>query len=99
MGVVFAVLFYFISFYWGGGVLHPQHVEAPRLGAESELQLPAYTTATATWDPSCDGDLYNSSWQRGIPDSLSKTRDQTTSSWILVGFITSEPQQELHLQF
>ena len=26
--------------------LHPQHVEVPRLGVESELQLPAYTTVT-----------------------------------------------------
>ena len=26
---------------------HPQHMEIPRLGVESELQLPAYTTATA----------------------------------------------------
>ena len=25
------------------------HMEVPRLGVESELQLPAYTTATATW--------------------------------------------------
>ena len=28
------------------------HMEVPRLGAESELQLPVYTTATATLDPS-----------------------------------------------
>ena len=28
-----------------------QHVEVPRLGVESELQLPAYTTATARPDP------------------------------------------------
>ena len=28
--------------------LHLQHMEVPRLGVESELQLPAYTTATAT---------------------------------------------------
>ena len=36
--------------------LHLQHVEVPRLGVELELQLPAYTTATATPDPShiCD---------------------------------------------
>ena len=27
-------------------------MEAPRLGVKSDLQLPAYTTATATWDPS-----------------------------------------------
>ena len=25
-------------------------MEVPRLGIESEVQLPAYTTATATWD-------------------------------------------------
>ena len=28
--------------------LHPQHMEVPRLGVESELQLLSYTTATAT---------------------------------------------------
>ena len=27
-------------------------MEVPRLGVKSELQLPAYTTATATQDPS-----------------------------------------------
>ena len=30
---------------------HSQHMEVPRLGVELELQLPAYTTATATLDP------------------------------------------------
>ena len=29
----------------------PRHVEVPRLGVESELQLQAYITATATQDP------------------------------------------------
>lgn len=29
---------------------HPQHRGIPRLGLELELELPAYTTATATWD-------------------------------------------------
>ena len=35
----------------------PRHMEIPRLGVESELQLPAYTTATAMPDPShvCSG--------------------------------------------
>ena len=28
---------------------HLQHMEVPRPGIKSELQLPAYTTATATW--------------------------------------------------
>ena len=27
---------------------HPRHMEFPRLGVELQLQLPAYTTATAT---------------------------------------------------
>ena len=30
---------------------YPWHMEVARLGVESELQLPAYATATATWDP------------------------------------------------
>ena len=31
--------------------LHPWHMEIPRLGVESELQLLAYATATAMPDP------------------------------------------------
>ena len=30
---------------------HPQHMEVPGRGVESELQLPASATATATRDP------------------------------------------------
>ena len=30
---------------------HPRHMEVPRLGFKSELQLLAYTTVTATLDP------------------------------------------------
>ena len=33
--------------------LYLQHIEVPRLEVQSELQLPAYTTATAIPDPSC----------------------------------------------
>ena len=43
---------------------HPQHMEVPRLGVQSELQLPAYTRVTATPDPSHVHDLHHSSWQR-----------------------------------
>ena len=32
---------------------HLRHMEVPRLGVESELQLPAYTIATATQNLSC----------------------------------------------
>ena len=36
---------------------HPQYMEVPRLGVEPKLQLWAYTTATATQDPSHIFDL------------------------------------------
>ena len=44
-----------------------------RIGAE----LPAYTAATATWDPSHICNLYHSSWQCQILNPLSKARDHT----------------------
>ena len=34
---------------------HPQHMQVPRLGVESELQRPAYATATATATPDLNG--------------------------------------------
>ena len=52
-------------------------MEVLRLGVESELQLPAYTTATATGDPSCACYLYHSSLQRWILNALSEAKDRT----------------------
>ena len=40
-------LFFFSFFFWP----HQWHMEVPRLGVKSELQLPAYTTVTATQEP------------------------------------------------
>ena len=40
-----------ISFFFFFLGPHLQHMEVPRLGADWELQLLAYTTATATQDP------------------------------------------------
>ena len=53
------------------------HMEVPRLGIQSELQLLAYATATAMPDPSLVWDLHHSSWQRQILDLLSEARDRT----------------------
>ena len=66
---------FFFSFAFLG--LDLRHMEVPRLGVKSELQLPAYTTATATPDPSPVCDLPHSSGQRRILNSLSEARDQT----------------------
>ena len=64
----------------------PLHMEAPRLGVESELQLLAYIAATTMQDPSCLWDLHHSSWQCQILNPLSKARDRTRNlmalSWI-----------------
>ena len=61
-------------------------MEGPRLAVELELQLPAYTTAIATRDPSHVCNLHRSSWQHRILNPQSKARDQTRilmeSSWL-----------------
>ena len=84
-------ILYFILFFKGP---HPRYMEVPRLRVESELQLPIYITATATWDPSHICDLHHNSWWCQSLNPLSEARDQT-SSWIVVGFVTAEPQWEL----
>ena len=61
-------------------------MEVPRLGVELELQLPAYATATAMWDPSHICNLQHSSQQCQIVNLLSEARDQThvliDTSWV-----------------
>ena len=74
---------------------HPQHMEVPRLGVKSELQLLAYNTATATQNPSHICNLHHSLQPCQISNPLSEARD-----WIQVITDTSqvcyhEPQQEL----
>ena len=55
-------------------------MEVPRLGVESELQLLAYTTAYGN---------------TGTPTHQARPGIELTPSWILVGFISTESQQEL----
>ena len=56
---------------------HSRHMEVPRVGVQSELQLMAYATATATLDPSCLCDLHHSSWQCWILNPPSEAMDGT----------------------
>ena len=56
---------------------HLQHMEVPRLGVESELQLPAYTPDTAMPDPSYICHPHCSVQQCRIPNPLSTAKDQT----------------------
>ena len=56
---------------------HVWHIEVPRLGVKSGLQLPTYTTATATQDLCSICNLHHSSWQHRILNPLSEARDCT----------------------
>ena len=76
------ILFYYSFFVFLGP--HPWHMESPRQGAESELKLLAY--ATATQDLSHVHDLYCSSEQSQILNPLREARDWTRvlmdTSWV-----------------
>ena len=53
-------------------------MEVPRLGVKSELQLPDYAAATATWDLSRVCDYTTAHGQQcQILHPLSEARDQT----------------------
>ena len=54
---------------------HLQHMDVPRPGVELELQLPAYTTAKATYDLSHVCNLYHGSQQCRTFNPLSGARD------------------------
>ena len=64
----------FLFFFFLG--LHPWNMEVPRQGVDSEPQLRAYTTATATRDLSRVCNLHHSSRQCQILNPLSEARDQ-----------------------
>ena len=55
---------------------HLRHMEVPRLGVKSELQLPTTATVTAMPDPSHVCNLYHSSQQRWILNTLNEARDR-----------------------
>ena len=68
-------------------------MEVPRLGVQSELQPLATATATAMWEPSC---IYTTAHSNArSPTHCARPGVELASSWILVGLITTEPQQDL----
>ena len=72
---LFILLIYLFCFFLRP---HLRYMEVPRLGVQSELQLPAYTTATATPDPSHICALHHSSQQCQVLNPLSfEARDWT----------------------
>ena len=88
--IVLLILFIylFLSVFLGP---HLQHRQVPRLGVESELQLPAYTTATAMPDLSCICDLHHNSQHAGSLTHRPRPGIEPASSWIQVRFVIAEP--------
>ena len=57
--------------------LHLQHMEVPRLGVKSELQLLDYATDMAMWGLGHICKLHRSLWQHWILNPLIEARDGT----------------------
>ena len=90
--IVFSIMF--LSFFVFLGP-YQQPMEVPNLAVKSELKPLAYTTATATRDPSHVCSLHHSARQRRIPDPLSKARDPTYNLMVTSWIHSAAPQQEL----
>ena len=76
LGYIFKLMFLF-SFFFCLFRPHLRHMDVPRLGVKSELQLPAYTTATATSDLSFIFNLHYNSQQCQIFNPLTESRKWT----------------------
>ena len=83
----YTTFFFFLSFFLGQ---HLWHMEVPRLGVRSELQLPA--TATAMWDLShiCNVDHSIMATQDSNPLILTQGSDPHPQGSLL-GLLTAEP--------
>ena len=90
---------YYLHIHFLGPYL--QHMEVPRIGVELEVQLLAYTKATAAQDPSSVCDLHHSSRQCQIINPLCEARDQThnlmVTSWIRFCCTTRETSTHILL--
>ena len=84
-----------LHIFFGGRGQHPKHIEVPRQGVKSELQLPANTTAAATPDPSHVCNLHHSSRQCRITNLLTEARDRTCILMDISRIRFTAPQWEL----
>ena len=89
----FFLFFSFLFFFFLG----PQvwHMEVPRLEIKSELHLLAYTTDRVMEDLSSSATYTTAHRNTGFLTYWVRPGIESTSSWILVKFVTAEPQWEL----
>ena len=87
---MYLFIYLFICVFLG---LHSRHMEIPRLGVKLELHLPAYTplqqcriqVVSVTYTTAHGNEILNPLGPRIEPES----------SWLLIGFVTADPQCEL----
>ena len=72
---------------------HPWYMQVSRPGVESEV--PAYDTATAMPVRAASATSITAHGYAGSLTHLSWPGMESTSPWIIVGFIATEPQEEL----
>ena len=100
ISILIALMFFsfwklYLSFFFFLGP-RSQHMEVPRgrIGAVAASLCHSNTRSKRhTLQGVCS--KHYSSWQHQILNPLSKTRDRTASSWILVRFVSTVPQWEL----
>ena len=89
LGRILITWFWFILFYFFVFLgPHLQYMEVPRLGVESELQLPAYATATATpWYATAHGNTRSlTHWVRpGNEPGSPQRHHQVLNRWATAG--------------
>ena len=91
--IYICIIFFFFAFLLFRGTGEAYGSSQARV--KSELQWPACTIATATWDPSHLCDLHQSLCNAGFLTHVGRPGIEPASSSILVRFISAEPQQEL----
>ena len=75
--------------------LYPRHMEVLRLGVELKLQLPAYPQPQQLRIQAMSATYTKAHSSTGSLTHRARPGIEPTSSWILVEFITPEPQWEL----
>ena len=94
---VFLCFFFLFLFSFCFLESNSQHIEVPRPGIKSDLQLPAYTTATVTSSGSKPSLETTPQLTAMLDPHWSRPGIEPASSWIRVGFVPTAPQWELHV--
>ena len=89
--------FIFINLFFCFLGLYLWHMEVPRLGVQSELQLLAYAIATVIWDPSRVCNLHHSSGNARPLTHRARPGIDPATPWFLVGLVSAAWRQERHI--